>query len=240
MDIHHDFGPDAADPTLPGRERRERLLACFQQALGHELPNQLVALQGLARMLDLEQGDRLDADGRGRLLRLADLARGADRLVRSLAEIGRLCRDPGPREAVCLAEAAREAAAEVNLLSPGQRVEYHFQEPSPVLTVSPRGLRHVLVQLIRNAAQAAVPGRALHVEVGGRRETAGVAWWVKDDGRGLSEAEAPNLFEPFVGGDGAGLGLFLVRQVVAGWGGSVRVQSEPGRGATFTVFVRDP
>ena len=126
MDLHYDFGPDPANPARRRVEQLERVLACFQKALGHELPNQLVALQGLARLVEEEQAARLNDEGRALLLRVANLARRADVLVRSLAEIGRLTCDPGPVEAVALPDVAREAAAEVNLLSSGWSVEYHF------------------------------------------------------------------------------------------------------------------
>ena len=236
MDIYYDYGPDPANPGRRGLEQLERLLACFQKALGHELPNQLVALQGLARMVVEEQAERLDDEGRALVLRLADLAKRADGLVRSLAEIGRLTRDPGPVEAVALPDLAREAAAEVNLLSSGWSVEYHFMPEASVLPVSRRGLKLALIHLLRNAVQAG-GGRAAPIEMGSRRTPEGVEWWVKDDGRGFSEAQQGRLFECFAGG---GLGLFLVRQLVAGWGGAVRVHSEPGKGATFTVLVRTP
>ena len=105
------------------------------------------------------------------------------------------------------------------------------------MPVSRRGLRLVLIHLMRNAVQAG-GGRARPIDVGSRRIAEGVEWWVADDGRGIAEGQQGRLFESFVGG--AGLGLFLVRQFVAGWGGAIRVQSEPGRGATFTVLVRAP
>ncbi len=237
MDIQYDFGAQAASPTCRRLEQIERLVGCFQQALGHELPNQLVALQGLARLVEREQGDRMNDEGRSHLLRMADLARRTDEVVRALAEISRLTRDPGPAEAVSLPEAAREAAAEVNLLSSGCSIDYHFDSDASVLRVARRGLRLVLLHLLRNALQAG-GGRAAPIELGSRRTPDGVEWWVKDDGRGLPESRQASLFECFAGG--AGLGLFLVRQIVAGWGGAIRVQSGPGRGTTFTLLVRTP
>src|SRR5262249_38027329 len=50
----------------------ERLRVCYQQAVGHELPNQLVALQGTARLLEQDAGDRLDPETRADLTRLAE------------------------------------------------------------------------------------------------------------------------------------------------------------------------
>jgi two-component system, OmpR family, sensor histidine kinase TctE len=238
MDLRYDFGPDPADPARQV-EQLERLLSCFQKALGHELPNQLVALQGLARLIEMEQADRLDDEGRAHLLRLADLARRTDGLVRALAEIGRLTRERGTAEVSSLSDIAREAAAEVSVSISGWSIRYAFDPEATTLPVSPRNLRLALVHLVRNAVQAG-GGRASHVEIGSRRGADGIEWWVKDDGRGLTEAQAPRLFECFTGGATAGLGLFVVRQLVAQWGGALRVHSEPDAGATITVLVRTP
>jgi signal transduction histidine kinase len=239
MDLRYDFGPDPTHPARRETEQLERLLGCFQKALGHDLPNQLVALQGIARLVEMEQADRLDDEGRAHLLYLADLALRADGLVRRLAEVGRLTRDGGPIEETSLLEAAREAAAEVNMTTSGWSARYAIDPEAAILPVSRRSLRMVLVHLLRNAVQAD-GGRASCVEVGSRPAADGVEWWVKDDGRGLPDAQAPRLFECFVGGGTAGLGLFLVRQIVARWGGALGVHSEPGAGATFTILVRVP
>lgn len=237
MDLQYDLGPDAANPLRPRVDQLERLLACFQKALGHELPNQLVALQGLARLIEMEQADRLDDEGRAHLLRLADLARRADALIRSLAEIGRLTRNGDAVEEASLSEAAREAAAEVNLTASGWSIRYALDPEATILPVSRRSLRLILVHLFRNAIQPE-GGRAASVEIGSRRVPDGIEWWVKDDGRGLSDAQAARLFECFPGGGANGLGLFVVRQIVAGWGGAIRVHSESGAGTTMTVLIR--
>src|SRR5207253_9653137 len=95
----------------PTSERTGRLLACYQKALGHELPNQLVAVQGLLRLLDAEAGHRLDADDRALLQRVIALAQRAHGLVNELAELSRAGREQPPAGGADLAEAAREAAA---------------------------------------------------------------------------------------------------------------------------------
>src|SRR5688572_22859769 len=136
MEISFDF--HQTDGERPTRDQADRMLACFQKALGHELPNQLVALQGLARVLELELADRLDEESRSHLQRLSALARRVDECIRTLAQVGHWCRDPGPVGPVVLAELACEAVAEVNLLSPGWSLEYDGLEGLPtVLTPRP-------------------------------------------------------------------------------------------------------
>jgi signal transduction histidine kinase len=66
---------------------------------------------------------------------------------------------------------------------------------------------------------------------------------VTDTGAGIPRDYLPRIFEPFVRvphatGGGAGLGLTISRRIVEGHGGRITVQSEPGRGSTFTFTVR--
>ena len=237
---------DAGGPDAEALRRRlaqaERLLACFQKAVGHELPNQLVAIQGLAQVLDLEEGERLSPDGREYLTRLAAAARRTHTLVRALADVGRAWRDRRLREPVALEDEVREAVAQVNQLSSGHPVEYHFSELTTVLTVPRLALRQVLVQLLKHAVQAAPDGRTPRVTVGARRTEAGAEFWVAGDSPGTPSGDPQDLFEPFAPGTGPttgnGLGLFLVRLLVEDWGGSVHIQSVPGQ--CLTILVRSP
>jgi signal transduction histidine kinase len=219
-------------------QRKEWLLSGYQQALGHELPNHLVAIQGLARLVLTDQAAALAPAGRELLQRLADLAQRTDRLVRALAEVGRMDQAPGLAEPVSLTEIVSEVVAEVKILFNRCAVEYIIPNHMPTVAIARRGLYTVLHHLLRNAARAAQTNPAARVEVGARGTPDGLELWVADNGCGLSAAQQLHLFEPFHGdaaSEGQGLGLFLVRQVVAGWNGSVRVQSEPGKGATFTI-----
>jgi light-regulated signal transduction histidine kinase (bacteriophytochrome) len=229
--------PETEHPC-PRLQRSDWLLAGYQMALGHELPNSLVSMQGLARLVLADQADRLDPDSRDLLERLADLAQRTDRMVRALAEVGRLERDPGPPEMVPLIDLVAEAVAEVKLLFNRPAIEYIIQQSMPTVLVARRGLYAVLQQLLRNAMRAVQANPAPRVEVGARPMADGLELWVADNGCGLSAAQQLHVFEAFQRDDaspGQGLGLFLVRQVVARWGGSVRVQSEAGKGATFTI-----
>jgi signal transduction histidine kinase len=244
MSVSHESSPDRQEQT-------ERLLACFEKAVRHELPNQLVAIQGLARLVAEEQSGRLDEEGRYQLDRLIVLARRTDALVRVLADLARFSLHPEASVPTSLAEIASEAAAEVNLLSTGQTVEYHFQHPLPVVNLSPRTLRQVLVELFRNAVQRAEPGQLLRIELGAAQTPAGVEFWVADNGQALSPPGPEQMFDPFASAAGSGtaagsgefgagsfgLGLFLVRQVVAGWGGSLRVESGADGGTRFILQV---
>ncbi len=98
--------------------------------------------------------------------------------------------------------------------------------------------RQVLINLIRNAADAVPDGRPPHITLR-VSEGADEAWvQVEDNGRGIDEHDAERLFEPFFttkGNQGLGLGLDICRKIIAAHSGTIGFDSTPGAGTTFTV-----
>ncbi|MSP93547.1 MAG: response regulator [Myxococcales bacterium] len=96
----------------------------------------------------------------------------------------------------------------------------------------------VLVNLLRNAAQATRSGDAIRVEV--HRDGAWAAYTVDDAGRGVSESVRANLFQAFVstkGDGGIGMGLYMAQLIVASHGGHIEVGESVLGGAQFRVAV---
>jgi signal transduction histidine kinase len=222
-------------------EQLERIFACYQQALGHELPNQLIAILGLLRMLQLEEGDRLGADGRDYLQRVSAVTQRARLLIGDLAEMTRLVRgasSPGaaPANTASLPEMAREAVAAVNQLYPGQVFEYDIIDPCPLLPVADATLRQLLVRLLRFALRHHGRRPGFRVEIGARSRAEGLELWLADNGEIAAGTET---FEPFGQGGGedteSGLDLFLCSLIATGWGGSLKSRSTPGQGHCFTI-----
>jgi signal transduction histidine kinase len=229
----------ASEVSAADLGRAERLLTCFQKALGHELPNQLVAIQGLVYLLR-EEGERLGPEGRDCLQRLADVAQRTHTLVRELADVGRIARQQLPSGETKLSDAAREVLAEAKPLSSGPAVEYHIADPGLALPVAEGTLRQLLACLVRHALRRA-GDRPVRLEVGARDTAAGLEVWLADDGPALPAAARQHLFEPFTGaapaeGD-SGLGLFLCSLLVDRCGGTLRVDSETGYGNRFTIAL---
>lgn len=221
--------------------RLEELLACFHQALGHELPNQMIALQGLLRLLELDDGERLSPEGREYLHRLQTAAQRTHRQVRALAELSRAAREVQPVERISVLDAVREASVEINRLYPGLGIGYHFPRTVPFLNVARSALHQVLVQLVRHAAL--VPGKEPppRLEIGVDATEDAVTVWVQNpDGRARLE-QLQSWLVPFspttISNAELGLGLFLARQIVESWGGSLQVQSAPEQGCTLSIVV---
>lgn len=103
------------------------------------------------------------------------------------------------------------------------------------LRTDPLVVRRILENLARNAVEAAGAGGTVRLAVEGL--PAGARLIVRDTGPGMSQDELDRAFEPFhtTKAVGTGLGLPIVRRLVTDLGGSVRVETAPGRGTTFIV-----
>jgi signal transduction histidine kinase len=233
-----DFTTASADPDPRDECRRlERLLAGYQQFLGHDLCNQLVPIHAYAKMLR-EQCGGLDAEARTLLTRLTDLTRKADQQARRLAEIGRLLREPAWGPPLPLAPAIAEAVAEVRC-SPrsasASGIAWDVVQQMPEVVASRKLLHAVLVELLHNAVAATVPGRPGRIGISAAVAGPGLVLTVRDDGRGMAPAQLERLGA--FGEGGSGFGLFLAAQAVARWRGRLTVESAPGEGTTVQVYL---
>jgi two-component system sensor histidine kinase HydH len=97
-------------------------------------------------------------------------------------------------------------------------------------------LRQVVMNLVLNAIEATPAGGSIVVACE-RRDRDRVELSVRDSGRGIAADDLPRIFEPFftTRKHGTGLGLAITRQIVESCGGSIRVESAPGAGATFVI-----
>src|SRR5207253_6565988 len=101
----------------------------------------------------------------------------------------------------------------------------------------PAALTELMTNLLLNALDARPDGGTLTVATRGDPGRS-VVLAVTDTGIGMAEAVRRRIFEPFFstkGEGGSGLGLSMVYAIVRRHGGDIRVDSEPGRGATFTL-----
>jgi len=136
-----------------------------------------------------------------------------------------------------VAELLRERYAQV-----GVSLTLSIPEGLPQIVAEADGLRQVLVNLLRNAADACKPGG--RVEVRARAEAVEGAPFlrleVRDNGCGIPSEQLHAVFDPFFttkkGGEGTGLGLAIAQDIVKNHGGTLSVESEPGKGSVFTIL----
>ena len=111
----------------------------------------------------------------------------------------------------------------------------------PMVPCDPAQIEQVLLALIMNAIDAMPRGGTLWLETQLSNDGTGIEVRVRDDGAGIAPSVLPQIFEPFMttkeNGRGVGLGLAISRGIVERHKGRIEVQSELGRGTTFTVIL---
>ena len=227
------------------RLRAERLeaVAALSASLAHEIRNPLAAIRSaveqLAAGVDEDDDDKV----------LANLVmRESERLNRLLSEFLDFSRVRATRfETLDLLAVMEEARSFVSQ-HPAARGVTLLVEGEPISIEGDRDLLHrIASNLMLNAAQA-LDGRGT-VRVQAMRLSSGEAGTgaheqriklvIRDDGPGIPEPVRARLFEPFVAGrvGGTGLGLAIVQRAVAAHRGVILVDSAPGSGTTFSIFL---
>jgi signal transduction histidine kinase len=222
--------------------QQQMLQAAKLSALGelvagvaHELNNPLTVLVGTADMI--EAGAPEPVQRHVRLMREAINA--AQYVVRGLLTFGRQM--PLEKTRVDLAELTEKVLALTfgELHVADVKVRKDIMPGLPPVWADANQLRQVLVNLITNAKQAMAGGegeRRLRIAVQ-RADRDRVCIQVEDTGPGIPADTISKIFDPFVTTkkDGTGLGLSISYGIVREHGGTLTVDSAPGRGATFTI-----
>ena len=224
-----------------------RLKSEFIAAASHELRTPLTSVQmgihllveGAAGPLDERQQEILQVCRE-------DTAR-LDRLMRELLDLSRI--ESGAvtpqlmtvRPSALLAEAVDALRLQVE--ARGIRLDVDAPPDLPRVHVDRSQIERVIANLVTNAMRATPAGGTITVAAARRGDEVAIS--IADTGSGIPRDYLPRIFEPFVqvpnaSGGGAGLGLTISRRIVEAHGGRFTVQSEPGRGATFTFTVRMP
>jgi signal transduction histidine kinase len=223
--------------ALDSEDRMRRFVA----DASHELRTPLTSVRGLAEF-SLQQGtDASPAE----LLRLMTLiqqeATRMGRLVEDLLMLAQFDLDrPLDRHPVDLSSIAARAVLAARLIQPDRPITLHADAPVIVDGDAER-LRQVLDNLIGNALQHTPRGSAVTVSV---QDQAGQAQLtVADNGPGMTSDQASRVFERFYRTDrararargGTGLGLSIAATLTSAHAGTITVDTQPGRGAAFTV-----
>jgi two-component system cell cycle sensor histidine kinase/response regulator CckA len=123
------------------------------------------------------------------------------------------------------------------------RLHAHFAANLPPIRVDAVEIERALVNLVVNARDVVPPGGTVTISTREQVNTDGhwVEITVSDDGPGIRDADLPHIFEPFystrVGAGGTGLGLATVLGTAEQHGGTVRAQTQLGKGSSFTISL---
>ncbi len=218
--------------------------------VGHELRNPLspVFLQAYHLMAEVRKAKSGTVSAEWLIPRLDLFLRGLDRLLERLNRLMDLSalQSPGGislvEEELDLSRIAEDVAASMAREAETASCSVQVSTPGPMIGHWDRArLEQIAANLLANAIRFAA-GSRIEVAVCARPDDM-AALVVGDHGPGIAEELRPRVFERFERGDtrhhrgGLGLGLWIVRRLCETMNGSVAVDSQPGRGARFTVTL---
>jgi signal transduction histidine kinase len=221
---------------------RTTAMGRLASALAHEIRNPLNSISLTidhvrTRLAPDDERRRAEFDAFMAALK-AEVAR-LNRLVGDFLSFGRPARlAPRPCDVGAL---VRETAALVEHKAREQTIELRVDvaEGLPATVADPELLKTCILNLILNALDAMPSGGRLTASVSleSKAESPALAVLVSDTGVGMPPEHAASAFEPYFSTKetGVGLGLALVRRIVEGHGGSIDLDTAPGRGTTVSI-----
>jgi signal transduction histidine kinase len=242
-----DHGQDEIGELARAFDRMRERLAQLDRArrefianASHELRTPLFSLGGFLELLENEDLD--EATREEFLTTMRDQVKRLSKLATELLDLSRL--DAGhidlAREPVFLAATARLVADDFAAVARRSEHVLRVEADETALAV---GDEQRVVQIVRNLVENAVmhtpPGTTVRLRT--MRLPAGVVLSVEDDGPGIPHEQREHVFERFYRGDGSqasgsGLGLAIAQELVEAMGGTLELESRPGR-TVFSVIL---
>jgi signal transduction histidine kinase len=223
----------------------ERLVALGTLAagIGHEVNNPLAYVIANLRFI----AEELEGEHRvGEIRRmLAESRDGAERIRKIVGGLNALVRRrDDARQPVDLAAVLDRALAMTVTETRHRARVVRRLGPAPRVLADDARLTQVFINLLVNAAQAIREGRASENEIAVATSTDAdgrAVVEIRDTGCGIAPEHVPRIFDPFFTtkpvGEGSGLGLAISHGIVTGLGGTIAVESAPGRGTCFRVVL---
>jgi signal transduction histidine kinase len=236
--LNHASRYSEAVETAERLRHLDEMRSDFVAMVSHELRSPMTVVAGIADILKKRQS-ALSNEQRDELI--TTLGREARRLTRLVSEVLDLeAIDQGGMELqlgqVDLAELAREAVTDAGV---AERTDLSVGRGNAVCTADGDRVKQVLLNLISNAAKFSDEGTSINVAVS--PQTDGVCITVRDEGPGIATEDQSKLFQRFSRLEtpgsrrpGSGLGLYLSRSIVEAHNGTIWVDSEVGKGTSFS------
>jgi len=234
------FSGKAARPV----EKSFGILQRFMTDAGHELSTPISIIQANAEAMEIEH-----ESGQARENRLAVIVRSTERMANLVKDLMLLSKMESPqlttnKMSLDLEKLVRAAAEEFEELFKSKSITLNIEKVRPASIIGdPDAIRRLIGNLLHNALRYTEASGVVTVEL----EQAGrvVKLTISDTGIGIPAESLPLIFDRFYRVDksrsrtqgGSGLGLSIARAIADAHKGRIEVQSQLGKGSTFTVFL---
>lgn len=228
-----------AERTAQLRETVSELEA-FSYSIAHDMRAPLRAMNGYARFLQIDFGEKLPPVGKNFLNRITQGAGRLDRLITDVLNYSKIARGEMLLENVDIEKLTQEIVDTYpNLRDSGATVT--VEAPIPSVLGNTAALTQCISNLLSNAVKFVAPGTKAQVRIYGEIRGDRVRYSVEDTGIGIDDEGRHRIFRMFqrlnlaTEFEGTGIGLTIVRKAVERMNGEVGVDSTPGVGSIFWI-----
>lgn len=239
----HKLTQDRLQILIRELEAKNAELERFTYSVSHDLKSPLVTIAGFLGFLeaDIEKGEIQKI--KHTINRISDATKKMQRLLDELLELSRIGRLINPPSEVPFDDLVREALELAHGELTERQVQVKIEAELPIVNVDRVRMVEVLQNLIVNAVKFMGQQENPIIEIGMQIMNDKQTFFVKDNGIGIAPQYHKKVFGLFdkldVKSDGTGIGLALVKRIVEVHGGTIWVESELGKGATF-FFTLEP
>lgn len=239
-------------------QHSNRELTAFAYAAAHDLKEPLRGIYNYANILLEDYTTVLDEEGVEYLLEIQAFTQRMETLINALLRVAQLRQTQVKRQQIDLNPLLAEAVAIVRASRPETSFELRLPRSLPTVSCDPTLINEVFRNLISNAIKYH-EGPQRWVEVGYHDRAASrrdqdpqaseseLIFYIRDNGIGIQAEHFDEVFKLFKRlhpqeryGDGAGVGLAIVNQIIERHGGRIWVESTPGQGSTFYFTLSEP
>ncbi|MDB6123494.1 MAG: Multi-sensor signal transduction histidine kinase [Pedosphaera sp.] len=209
--------------------------------VAHDLRAPLRAMEGFTQILLEGHSTAFSEVEKDSAWRIVSAANRMDQLIKDLLVYGHLMHMEVPCRKINLEAQMDRALVELEDEIKFRRAEIQVERPAPHVWANPVVLDQILTNLLSNAIKFVSPNTIPRIQIGVEEDGGKVRLWIRDNGIGIDETYQEQIFrvferlEPGEGYLGTGIGLAIVRKGAERMGGSVGVESKPGKGSRFWV-----
>jgi len=252
---HATASPVMADGQMMGRvcvltdvtqfKELDALKSEFVSTVSHDLRSPLTLMRGYATMLQMV--GELNEQQAGYINKIVSGIESMSFLINNLLDLGRIEAGVGLQlDKVPVEEITRQVIEGLHVQAIQKQIDLTFEPSpgnSPLIEADQALLHQAIYNLVDNAIKYTDAGGKVTVSI--KVKPSEIAWVVQDTGIGISPLDLPRVFERFFRPagrrssqhKGSGLGLTIVKSIAEHHGGSVKAESQLGKGSTFTLTI---
>jgi PAS domain S-box-containing protein len=217
-------------------------LEAFSYSITHDMRAPLRAMQGFAIALE-EESASLAPESRDYVRRIVNSANRMDQLITDVLNYSRSLRADVPLRVLDFGALTRGILESYPQFQ-SSSVQVELEGSFPRVLANEAALTQCISNLLNNAVKFVAPGTQPRVRIWSERKERTTRFWFEDNGIGIKAEFRDKIWGLFQklhrGYEGTGLGLAIVRKAVDRMGGSVGVESEPGKGSRFWLELQAP